>query len=150
MLLSQRLDAKQLLGHAVPPELPFTLSRGLGTAANVVHYANVVLDLARLRRMMLTAQSIVARDPQLPTLYGRYLYSDLCGSALRSFIPTADPPAALDDHRTGVHVRQISSITAGRGRRIYVTSLTGPVMRIDLAKVVGPAPEPRRAVRLAR
>src|SRR5215208_864206 len=61
VLLSQRLDAKQLLGHAVPHELPFVLSRGLGTAGNVVHYANAVLDLARLRRMMLVAQTIVAR-----------------------------------------------------------------------------------------
>jgi replicative DNA helicase len=61
VLLSQRLDAKGLLGHAVPPEMPFGLARGLGTAANVIHYANVVQELARLRRMMLVAQSIVAR-----------------------------------------------------------------------------------------
>src|SRR5215208_3928694 len=47
VLLSQRLDAKQLLGHAVPHEMPFGLARGLGTAANVIHYANVVADLAR-------------------------------------------------------------------------------------------------------
>jgi replicative DNA helicase len=61
VLLSQRLDAKGLLGHAVPHEMPFGLARGLGTAANVVHYANVVQELARLRRMMLIAQGIVAR-----------------------------------------------------------------------------------------
>jgi replicative DNA helicase len=61
VLVSQRLDAKGLLGHAVPHELPFVLARGLGTAGNVVHYANVVLDLARLRRMMLVAQGILTR-----------------------------------------------------------------------------------------
>jgi len=61
VLVQQRLDAKGLLGGAVPQELPFALSRGLGTAANVVHYANAVGDLARLRRMMLTAQTVVDR-----------------------------------------------------------------------------------------
>jgi replicative DNA helicase len=61
VLLSQRLDAKGLLGHAVPHEVPFALARGLGTAANVVHYANVVSDLSRLRRMMLVAQGILSR-----------------------------------------------------------------------------------------
>jgi replicative DNA helicase len=61
VLLSQRLDAKGLLGHAVPHEVPFALARGLGTSANVVHYANVVQDLSRLRRMMLVAQGILAR-----------------------------------------------------------------------------------------
>jgi replicative DNA helicase len=61
VLLAQRLDAKGLLGHAVPHELPFALAHGLGTAGNVLHYAKVVQELARLRRMMLAAQGIVAR-----------------------------------------------------------------------------------------
>jgi replicative DNA helicase len=61
VLLSQRLDAKGLLGHQVPHELPFALAKGLGTAGNVVHYANVVRDLSRLRKMMLVAQQVVAR-----------------------------------------------------------------------------------------
>ena len=61
VLLSQRLDAKGLLGHAVPHEMPFALARGLGTSANVVHYANVVQELSRLRKMMLVAQTIVSR-----------------------------------------------------------------------------------------
>ncbi len=61
VLVQQRLDARGLLGDAVPPELAFALSRGLGTAANVAHYAGVVSDLSRLRRMMLTAQTVVDR-----------------------------------------------------------------------------------------
>src|SRR5688572_25050398 len=39
VLIQQRLDAKGLLGAQVAPELPFALARGLGTAANVSHYA---------------------------------------------------------------------------------------------------------------
>jgi len=61
VLAQQRLDAKGLLGSAVPRELPFALSRGLGTASNVGHYADVVSELSRLRRMMLTAQAVVER-----------------------------------------------------------------------------------------
>jgi len=59
VLVNQRLDARGLLGSAVPRELVFGLARGLGTAANVGHYARVVQDLSRLRKMMLTAQRVV-------------------------------------------------------------------------------------------
>ena len=49
VLVMQRLDAKGLLGGAVPHEMPLSLSSGLGTAANVTHYAHAVSDYARLR-----------------------------------------------------------------------------------------------------
>ncbi len=61
VLVQQRLDARGLLGGAVPRELPFTLARGIGTTANVAHYASAVRDYARLRAMMLTAQRVVER-----------------------------------------------------------------------------------------
>lgn len=61
VLVTQRLDAMGLLGGAVPHEMPMALASGLGTAANVTHYANVVSDYARLRRMMLVGQSIYQR-----------------------------------------------------------------------------------------
>jgi replicative DNA helicase len=61
VLLHQRLEAKGLLGTAVPRDLPFSLSKGLGTAANVRHYAAVVGDLARVRRVQLAAQAVLAR-----------------------------------------------------------------------------------------
>src|SRR5512133_1303064 len=61
VLVQQRLDAKGLLGAAVPHELPLSLARAIGTAANIVHYARTVQDLARLRHMMLTASKLVER-----------------------------------------------------------------------------------------
>ena len=61
VLVQQRLDAKGLLGGAVPRELPYALARGVGTAANVAHYARVVQDYARVRSMMITAQRVVER-----------------------------------------------------------------------------------------
>src|SRR5215212_4481729 len=61
VLLHQRLEAKGLLGAAVPRDMPFGLAKGFGTAANVRHYANIVAELGRVRRLMLSAQAIVAR-----------------------------------------------------------------------------------------
>ena len=61
ILVQNRLDAKGLLGAAVPRDLTLSLGRAVGTTANVVHYARNVLDLSRLRKMMLVAQGVVER-----------------------------------------------------------------------------------------
>jgi replicative DNA helicase len=61
VLLHQRLDAKGLLGAAVPRDLPFALAKGIGTAGNVRHYASVVEELARIRRVLLTCQKNAAK-----------------------------------------------------------------------------------------
>jgi len=71
----------------------------------------------------------VVRDPQLRSLYGRYLYADYCAGELRSF--TADPEAsAADDRPLGLQVPQLSSFGEDAAGRIYVTSLDGPVYRL--------------------
>jgi len=59
VLVNHRLDARGLLGSAVPKDLVYGLARGVGVTSNVVHYARLVQDLARGRRMMLTAQRVV-------------------------------------------------------------------------------------------
>jgi replicative DNA helicase len=59
VLVNQRLDARGLVGAAVPRDLVFSLARSVGVSANVSHYARVVQDLARGRKMMLTAQRVV-------------------------------------------------------------------------------------------
>jgi replicative DNA helicase len=61
ILVQQRLDAKALLGGAVPRDLPLSLARSIGTTANVRHYARTVRELSQLRNMMLTAQRVVER-----------------------------------------------------------------------------------------
>jgi replicative DNA helicase len=61
VLLHQRLEAKGLLGAAVPRDVPFALAKGLGTAVNVRHYAAIVTELARVRRVQLVAQAVLAR-----------------------------------------------------------------------------------------
>ncbi len=72
----------------------------------------------------------VVRDPQLTTLYGRYLYGDFCEGQLRSF--TADPGTeATDDRELGVEVPQLSSFGEDAAGHVYAVSLDGPVYRLD-------------------
>jgi glucose/arabinose dehydrogenase len=71
----------------------------------------------------------VVRDPELPTLYGRYLYGDFCEGELRSF--TARPGhEATDDRPLGPLVSALSSFGEDTTGHVYVTSLDGPVYRL--------------------
>jgi glucose/arabinose dehydrogenase len=72
----------------------------------------------------------VVRDPQLPTLFGRYLYGDFCEGELRSF--TARPGRqAADDRALGLRIDQLSSFGEDAAGRLYATSLDGPVYRLE-------------------
>ncbi len=71
----------------------------------------------------------VVRDPELRSLYGRYLYADYCQGELRSF--TAEPGRqAADDTDLGVQVPALSSFGEDAAGHIYVTSTDGPVYRL--------------------
>ena len=71
----------------------------------------------------------VVRDPSLPALQGRYLYTDYCNSVLRSFDPS-NPGAS--DESTGLipPPGAVSGFGEGRGGEIYVASHSGPVYRL--------------------
>jgi Glucose / Sorbosone dehydrogenase len=68
----------------------------------------------------------VVRDPDLPTLAGRYLYGDLCLSALRSTTLAGD-----DDRAEALPVSRATSFGEDACGRVYVTSHDGPVFRIE-------------------
>jgi glucose/arabinose dehydrogenase len=71
----------------------------------------------------------VVRDPELTSLYGRYIYGDFCEGQLRSFI--ADPTReAVDDEDLGVDVPSLSSFGEDDAGHIYAVSLDGPVYRL--------------------
>ena len=71
----------------------------------------------------------VVRDPGLPALEGRYLYSDYCNSVLRSFDPS-NPRQS--DQSTGLipPPGAVSGFGEGLDGQIYVASLSGPVYRL--------------------
>lgn len=74
----------------------------------------------------------VVRDPELRSLYGRYLYGDYCLGELRSFTAEAGSPAA-DDRTLGLEVSSLSSFGEDADGHVYATSLEGPVFRLVAA-----------------
>ena len=74
----------------------------------------------------------VVRDPSLGSLYGRYLYGDLCTGELRSF--ELGNPAATD-RSEGLAVPELNSFGEDSCGRIYTASAAGVVSRL-----VGTAP----------
>jgi glucose/arabinose dehydrogenase len=72
----------------------------------------------------------VARDPDLPSLEGRYVYGDFCAGELRSFTARPGSPAN-DDASLGLRVENLSSFGEDRAGHLYATSLNGPVYRLD-------------------
>ncbi len=72
----------------------------------------------------------VARDPRLPDLNGRYVYSDFCAGQLRSFVPTL--AGAVGDAPLGLPLLdRPSSFGVGPAKQLYVSSIAGAVYRID-------------------
>ena len=73
---------------------------------------------------------VVARDPRLPDVAGRYLFGDYCDGKVRS-LSVADGKADVRD--VGVTVPALSSFGVdGRGR-IFLVSTEGGVYRLDPA-----------------
>ena len=83
----------------------------------------------------------VVRDPGLSTLFGRYLYGDLC-------VPRSGPRTTngLPGTATGMSVPSLVSFGQDACGRIYTVSLSGPVSRIrDGAGTPCDLPEPDRS-----
>ncbi len=73
----------------------------------------------------------VVRDPNLPSLRGRYLYGDYCRGWLRSFVPQVNPPAAVDNLNVSVARRpELTSLGQGPLHQIYLTQYDGEVSRL--------------------
>lgn len=73
---------------------------------------------------------VVVRDPDLTTLYGRYVWGDFCLGEVRSF--TAEPGrSAKDDRALGLDVENLSSFGEDNAGNVYAVSLSGPVYRLD-------------------
>ncbi|MCB0868163.1 MAG: PQQ-dependent sugar dehydrogenase [Solirubrobacterales bacterium] len=70
---------------------------------------------------------LVVRDRTLPTLRGRYIFSDFCGGKILSFRPHLGRAGYRD---TGIHLSGITSFGQSQKGAVYVTTLSGPVYRI--------------------
>lgn len=70
----------------------------------------------------------VVRDRALRSLYGRYLYGDLCKPQIRSVRIVGGH--ARGDRSTGISVSNMASFGQDTRGRVYAVSLSGPVYRI--------------------
>src|SRR4051812_21328122 len=73
----------------------------------------------------------VVRDKALGSLYGRYVYGDLCKSGIRSVKLGRGGGASGDRDVPGVSVQQLVSFGEDARGRVYVVSLGGPVYRLS-------------------
>jgi glucose/arabinose dehydrogenase len=73
----------------------------------------------------------VVHDPGLPSLRGRYVYTDLCSGVIRSVVPRQGQ--ATGARTTGLSLNVPGSFGEGPTGRLYVASQAGPVYRIRQA-----------------
>ena len=71
----------------------------------------------------------VVRDRSLGSLYGRYLYGDLCHSTLRS-VKLGRSGGASGDRATKLSARHLVSFGEDARGRLYTVSVDGPVSRV--------------------
>jgi glucose/arabinose dehydrogenase len=71
---------------------------------------------------------VVVRDPVLSSLRGRYVFGDFCRGQLESARMASGSARSVRSH--SVSVDQLSSFGVDGRRRVYATSLSGPVYRL--------------------
>ena len=100
---------------------------------------------ARLRRATAACSvtgGYVVRDPELRSLYGRYLYGDFCDGRAAQLHRRAGGGAPTTTARSGSRSPQLSSFGEDARGHIYAVSLDGPVYRL----VAGRLTDARRAL----
>jgi hypothetical protein len=71
----------------------------------------------------------VVRDRSLPSLYGRYVYGDLCRSAIRS-VKLGRARGASGDRDVGISLSQLVSFGEDARGHVYAVSLGGRVAQL--------------------
>jgi glucose/arabinose dehydrogenase len=71
----------------------------------------------------------VVRDRSLPSLYGRYVYGDLCRSAIRS-VKLGRTRGASGDRELGISLSQLDSFGEDARGHVYAVSLGGRVAQL--------------------
>jgi len=101
------------------------------TTAQCVNPVPPLIDIPHAPDVCAVIGGVVVRDPRLPQLAGRYLYSDLCGGKIRAVEMQGDTVAANDD--LGLSVPDPTSFGVDGMGRVYLTSFDGAVYRLDPA-----------------
>ncbi len=73
---------------------------------------------------------VVVRDPDLTSLYGRYVFTDFFEGQLRSLVPRLG--GAIDEHQVGVELAHATSFGSDPATGdVYATSRDGQLFRLD-------------------
>ena len=88
-----------------------------------------LLEYARDGSNCAVIGGVVVRDGRLPALAGRYLYGDFCTGGITSVAVTNGTATTSGD--LGLAVPELTSFGVDGLDRIYVTSLSGDVFRLD-------------------
>jgi glucose/arabinose dehydrogenase len=72
---------------------------------------------------------VVARDPRIPALQGRYLYGEFCTGAITSVVVENGHVTMSED--VGLSVPQLASFGVDGIGQVYVMSISGEVYRLD-------------------
>jgi replicative DNA helicase len=149
VLVNHRLDARGLLGAAVPRDLVFGLSRGVGTAGNVGHYARVVQDLSRARKMMLTAQRVVEQGYESGASVQAFLdtaQQEVFGAAQGSSIETlkkiGEPMMRAVENLEAVQKRVLAGQSPITGVRTGIDSLDNNTLGLQPGTLIVLAARP--------
>lgn len=98
-------------------------------AASCAHPVAPLLDFPRSDGVCAVIGGVVARDPRIPALVGRYLYGDLCAGTITA-VAIVDGEVVQSDV-LDLSVRGLTSFGVDSSRRVYVTSTRGDVLRLD-------------------
>jgi glucose/arabinose dehydrogenase len=75
------------------------------------------------------AGGFVYRGKAIPSLVGRYVFSDTCDSVIRVLVPGTEGGVTMED--TGVESANVASFGESNNGTLYVISLSDGVFRID-------------------
>jgi glucose/arabinose dehydrogenase len=89
------------------------------------------LEFARENGICAIIGGVVVRDARLPSLNGKLLYGDLCSGKITAVTIDNDRVTTTDE--IGLEVPALTSFGVDGARRVYVTSGTGAVFRLDPA-----------------
>ena len=98
-------------------------------AATCVGASAPLLDYARADSHCAVIGGVVVRDARLPALAGRYLYSDFCSGSIPAV--QVEGGRVTESGNLGLVVPELTSFGVDGLDRIYVTSLSGDVYRLD-------------------
>ncbi len=129
-----RLSGANLGWNVLEGDDPFSGACG---AAPLDHYVAPAITYRHGGYAAAITGGVVVRDLSVRRLSGRYLYGDFYAGEIRSAVVGAG--GATGDGPTGLQVEGLSSFTQDGHCRVYVTSLSGPVYRLEAA---GPAAAP--------